>query len=353
MSRVGVIVRQDLTGLGVQTRAIAKLLGAHKLIVVDFSPLNGNEQHPELLNGLTANRTHIRGWIGRDQLDEVLSGIDTLVSCEIDYSIGYTLTARAKQRGVKTIIVANFEFSDWLQRPLLPRPDTIALHSEWRICDFAERMGFVPMVLRTPIDMSRYEDVFSDNKKRSYRFLHVAGRKTHDDRNGTQDLIKAVSLIPDSVDFELVIKTQTAEVVYANSTNTIDSRIKIDSSQPVDERDLYRGFDAMVLPRRYAGASLPMNEALASGLPVIMTHIDPNDLILPHWWLVDAERVGSFDARTTIDVYSADEESLAGRIAQFAVLSDETLEGYKKTARKIAEDNFSEESVMKEWKKVL
>lgn len=37
----------------------------------------------------------------------------------------------------------------------------------------------------------------------------------------------------------------------------------------------------MILPRKYAGLCLPMNEALMSGLPVIMTDIEPNNVILP------------------------------------------------------------------------
>ena len=101
--KIGVIVRQDLTGLGVQTRNIAKMLNADKIIVIDFSSLNGNEQHPELLDGLTDNRYDVYGFINLRNLDQVLEGIDVLVTCEIDYTAGYELTARAKQLGVKTI----------------------------------------------------------------------------------------------------------------------------------------------------------------------------------------------------------------------------------------------------------
>ena len=98
---------------------------------------------------------------------------------------------------------------------------------------------------------------------------------------------------------------------------------------------------------------LPMNEALAAGLPVIMTDIDPNNKILPQYWLVPAEKKTEFMARTMIDVYSADHAALAGRIAQFAVLGDELRVGYKDSARKIAKDQYSYETIKHKWDLLL
>jgi len=346
--KIGVIVRQDLTGLGVQTRNIAKMLNADKIIVIDFSSLNGNEQHPELLDGLTDNRYDVYGFINLRNLDQVLDGIDVLVTCEIDYTTGYELTARAKELGVKTILVSNYEFCDYLHRPLLPRPDIIANHSEWNNDKLEAIFDEVP-ILKSPVDMVAYETIYQQNRHRfgKPRFLHVAGRKTYEDRNGTQDLLAAVKLIPAEIDFELVIKTQTAEV------ESNDPRVRIDREEPADERELYRWYDAMILPRRYAGACLPMNEALAAGLPVIMTDIDPNNKILPSHWLVPADKKTEFMARTMIDVYSADHTALAGRIAQFAVLGDELRIGYKDEARKIAQEQYSYESIKHKWDLLL
>lgn len=129
--------------------------------------------------------------------------------------------------------------------------------------------------------------------------------------------------------------------------------MRIDREEPADERELYRWYDAMILPRRYAGACLPMNEALAAGLPVIMTDTDPNNKILPPYWLVPAEKKTEFMARTMIDVYSADHTALAGRIAQFAVLGDELRIGYKDSARKIAKDQYSYEVIKHKWDLLL
>jgi hypothetical protein len=41
--------------------------------------------------------------------------------------------------------------------------------------------------------------------------------------------------------------------------------------------DQYKDGDVLVIPRKYGGLCLPMQEALAHGIPVIMPDIEPND----------------------------------------------------------------------------
>jgi glycosyltransferase involved in cell wall biosynthesis len=153
-----------------------------------------------------------------------------------------------------------------------------------------------------------------------------------------------MKLIPESIDFELVIKTQSTEI-----SNIIDPRITIDKTEPVDEKELYRNFDAMIMPRRYGGACLPMNESLASGIPVIMTNIDPNNKVLPAEWLVPAKHNGSFMTRTKIDLYNADKNALADKIIEFATEPEENLIARKILAREIACNEYSSEVIKEKW----
>jgi glycosyltransferase involved in cell wall biosynthesis len=67
-------------------------------------------------------------------------------------------------------------------------------------------------------------------------------------------------------DYELIVTAQKDLGIVPK-----DSRLKIVVGNSENRQDLYSGYDAMVLPRRYAGLCLPMNEALISGLPVFMT----------------------------------------------------------------------------------
>lgn len=346
MTRVGVIVRADLTGLGVQSRNWVRLLKPHKVIMIDSRPFNNNEQHHEWYKEY--DPLLIYGFIQNWQIDTILKDIDVLLTFEIPYN--YELIKVAKARGIKTIIQNNWEFTDYLQQPNLPLPDLLVNHSYWHLNDQRMLWPEITEYCATPVFLGDYDSVYQQNVDREAktRFLHVAGRKTHEDRNGTKDLLEAVKLIPKDVDFELVIKAQTADVGEID-----DPRVVIDRNSPVDEKELYRDFDAVIMPRRYAGACLPMTEALASGLPVIMTDIDPNNKVLPHYWLVKAEKKGSFMARTPVEIYSANHESLAKKIEEFSKMPHVVMKSSKLEARDLALKEYSSESVKTKWALLL
>lgn len=344
--RLGIIARADLTGLGNQSRNWVRLLNPSKVIVIDSSPFNHNEQHLEWYDSF--DTTVINGFIQDAQIDSVLDDIDVLLTFEIPYN--YKLFSRAKARGVKTILQNNWEFTDYLQNKALPLPDLLVNHSYWNLDKQKKLWPEIADYCATPVFVEDYEDIYHENLNRigKRRFLHVAGRKTHLDRNGTDDLLQAVKLIPPEIDFELVVKTQTAEI-----SKTDDSRVVIDSDAPTDEKELFRGFDAMLFPRRYAGASLPLSEALTSGLPTVMTDISPNNIVLPSSWLVPAERKTSFIARALIDVYSADHSALASKIAQIVAMDGAALRTAKVEARAVAEREYSSEHIMNKWLSLL
>jgi hypothetical protein len=102
---------------------------------------------------------------------------------------------------------------------------------------------------------------------------------------------------------------------------------------------MYNGFDAMVLPRRYAGLCLPMNEALLSGLPVFMTNVSPNNQILPQDWLVDSDSIGSIRTKVRINLFEANNVLLAQTIDKYMSINDKT--NYKEQAYELGFNNFA------------
>jgi len=92
-----------------------------------------------------------------------------------------------------------------------------------------------------------------------------------------------------------------------------------------------------------------MNEALASGLPVIMTDISPNNKVLPPEWLVQSNMRFSFVARTTIEVYSADHQKLGATLDRLAHIDNESLINYKQQAYEIAVKEYSPEVIKEKW----
>ena len=340
-----IIARCDLTGLGNQSRNWVRLLNPDKVVIIDSTPFNGNEQHPEWYKDY--NTISINGFIDDDGIDKVLEDTDLLLTFEIPYN--YKLFERAKELGIKTILQNNWEFTDYLQQKL-PHPNLFMNHSYWHLNDQRALLGktwYVP----TPIFVDDYKEIYAENllsRRAVPRFLHVAGRQTVRDRNGTLDLVKAIEGIPTNIQFQLVIKTQTTEIEGAH-----DPRIIIDRDSPEDEKELYRGFDAMIMPRKFGGACLPMTEALAAGLPVIMTNVEPNNKILPKEWLVRTHSEEPLMTRTLISVDQADSHDLKNTIIKFAKRSVNEKRKDSRKARDIAIKEYSPSSVLSKWRSVV
>lgn len=342
---VGVIARADLTGLGIQSRNWIRLLDPDKVIVINSRPFNSNEQHFEWYSN-RRNAYRIDGFIKPNEMNPILDNLDVLLTFEIPYN--YDILRVARNRGIKTIIQTNWEFLDYLKTPDLPLPDLLVNHSRWHLDEQEVRWPHITEYCPTPLFVEDYDEIYQQNLTRDAtemrRFVHIAGRKTYQDRNGTQDLIGAMKLVPKEEKFELVIKTQNTEIEPSD-----DKRITIDRSMPADEKELYRNFDAMVMPRKYGGACLPMNESLAAGLPVIMPRIDPNDKILPNQWLIQANVTSSVMTRAQIDIYTSDHQQLATKLVEFNNMTWEDLQSQKILAREIAVREYSSEVVKEKW----
>jgi glycosyltransferase involved in cell wall biosynthesis len=103
-----------------------------------------------------------------------------------------------------------------------------------------------------------------------------------------------------------------------------------------DRAELYASFDVLILPRRYGGLCLPMSEALASGLPVIMSNTSPNDAILPADWLVPGAFNGGFTSRVAIQYFNVNIAVLAQKLDEWATMPDEMLDQHKARALELS-----------------
>jgi len=109
--------------------------------------------------------------------------------------------------------------------------------------------------------------------------------------------------------------------------------------------------DAMVLPRRYAGLCLPMNEALMSALPVFMTDISPNNYILPKEWLVETSLISLFRTKVRIELFEANKEKLANQIDEY--VNNKNKNEYKEKAYQIGNDNFNPENLVDKYLEII
>ena len=328
---LGIVVRADNTGLGNQTRELVKMLNPSKILIIDSSQFHNRfAQHYEWYEG--RDITVSKGFPDNRTLLKFFSGITCVISCETFYSKFFVTLAKKKR--IKTILQYNFEFLGYLSedRPILP--DVLLAPTTWRIDEIQKRFGDKCLVthLPPPTDETLFNNNMNKNKLRTNRLLHVGGKAAIYDRNGTNSVIDMLG--HSNGDYELVIKSQSDLKIDCK-----DKRLTVSIGNEQNFQDLYAGYDALVLPRRYAGLCLPMNEALLSGLPVFMTDISPNNKILPSEWLVSSHFVKNFMAKVGIELYEVDPRKLAKTIDKYFSQSD--LSKDKERAFNIGYDNFS------------
>lgn len=339
--RIGLIARSDNSGLGNQTRELAYMLNPSKILLIDSYSFNRNEQHPEWYKEYNVKKNS--GFISDRVAQEFLKDLDVVISCEIFYNKNFPIFAR--ENGVKTILQYNYEFLDNLQNNKLPLPDILLSPSKWNLEDVVSKFGKSCKVLHLPppTDHKLFERARQLNSKQTRKILHIAGKVAVNDRNGTDTVIEMMKYCKE--DFVLEIRSQS-KLRYSID----DDRIKIITENVAKQEDLYSGYDAMVLPRRYAGLCLPMNEALLSGLPVFMTDVSPNNQVLPSDWLVESHVIGKLMTRTLLNVYSADPVQLAQKIDSYM---SEDQEESKLKAFEIGYENFSYESLKPKYLEIL
>lgn len=329
--RLGIIARSDNTGLGNQTRNIVNMLKPDKILLIDSRPFNENRQHPEWYAGYPCITTK-GGFASREEVAEFLADLDVVFTCESFYS--NLFLALAEKRNVKTINQYNYEFLDLVKDPNQRMPTMLLSPSIWNINHVVDIVQGNAMVghLPPPIDPDNFAAPRESNMSKTHnRILHIAGKFASKDRNGTSTVIDMLQY--STANYELVIKSQTPI-----ETDCRDPRLILDISNTESSVNLYDGFDAMVLPRRYAGLCLPMNESLMSGLPVFMTDISPNNFVLPEEWLVESDKIDKLMTRMWLDVYGANPKKLANLIDNYVESNDK--QNQKKKAYEIALQHF-------------
>jgi glycosyltransferase involved in cell wall biosynthesis len=329
--RLGIIARSDNTGLGNQTRELVNMLNPDKILLIDSTPFNKNIQHPEWYEKYSCIKSS--GFPSLQHIKLFLKDIDVVLSCETFYDQNFI--RYANKYNVKTILQYNYELFGHLSNPNLPLPTVLLSPSMWQIEHIKKMFGSKTKVIHLPPPTN--EELFSkikeNNLSKSHnRILHIAGKKAAKDRNGTETVIDMLK--HSKADYELVVRSQS-EI----ETNIKDSRLRVEIGNPDNRESMYDGFDAMVLPRRYAGLCLPMNEALMSALPVFMTDISPNNFILPPEWLVKSDSIGTIRTKIRLELFEADPKALAKTIDNYVNVKDKT--SYKEQAYNIGISNFS------------
>ncbi len=380
--RLGLIARADDTGLGVQTHEFYKHMDVAKTMVIDLSDFNQNEQHfdryPDatIVKGFPTPTDFSNFLKGLDIIFtcEIPYGYNLFEMAEfmgvktvLQYNYEFLDYLQSPQLPKPSLFVAptlwHYDEVAYDNKAVLPVPIATEHFNNREDCICQEEKktatttylptsgqygstGAKTLVSAKSVDKKQKDQKYTTPSMRgqqsttlgsvaesasSYQttcylhkvtadtFLHIVGKPAVHDRNGTSDLLKALQFV--TVPIKVIIKCQQkAYVEFLSSGFAIPENVElvIDTKTEDNYWDNYKEGDVLVMPRRYGGLCLPVNEALGAGMPVIMPAIDPNDTWLNTDWLVPATKTGEFMARTTIDIFTTDAEALAKKITQFA-----------------------------------
>lgn len=308
--KLGLVARADNTGLGIQTWEFYRHMKPAKVMLIDISELNGNPQHYERY----ANAQIVQGFPNRGDIREFLTGLDCIFVAESPYN--YALYDMAKEMGVKVAVQYNYEFFDWYSFPYFPTPDLLIAPSRWhfdQVDEWAKARGIAHIYIHVPVN----RNVIPKRRiTKATTFIHIQGKEAAHDRNGTEIVRRAAEIVGDRADIQILTQANGAGRLHY--------------------WELYETGDVLLLPRRYGGNCLPLNEALSAGMPVIMPDVSPNNQLLPREWLLPATKVGEFKPRMVVDIYGVEPEDLATKILEFAAMDIDEMETQNLLADAIA-----------------
>ena len=299
--KIGLIGRADRTGLGIETAEFVRHFPDTKVLIAAIPPKDAqNASYYDLnLKGLADCEV----WdmpLSDKVLRAFLKGLDVLFTIETPYNRNAYKIAR--EMGVKTILRVNYE---WLE-DYESNPDIFLAPSLWHFSNYPQPSAYLPYPIATDRIKFRL-------RKKAKTFVHIAGNmKAANDRNGTEALIKAIPLVKNQ-NIKFIIKSQV------EIPSIKDKRVQVICQDVENYWENWDGDgDVLVLPRRYAGQSLPLNEAMASGMAIMATNMSPQADFLPSELLIPIRGTLEMDINRPIEVCQINPRDIAAKIDEIA-----------------------------------
>lgn len=245
---LGVLLRADEGGLGTLTQEVARHVDPDGVLIVEVDPPRG---HVDLTRYQGAAHVTRISWPWRPGDEHTARAFAeahrTIYTAETLYGLPRT-GGRLVVHAMPELWAGETDRDVWA-------PTSWQLH----------RLPHDTRVMPVPVDRERCAP---REVTRVRRMLHVSAPAMLD-RNGTQFVAQALPYCHQP--FELII-TGPGKPLEA----TMVGKVKVTPGP--DVRDYWRAYDdvdALVLPRRYGGLSLPMQEAASIGLPIVSLALEP------------------------------------------------------------------------------
>lgn len=261
--KVGLIARADDRGLGIMTWEFHRAMRPHATLVVREPGAEARGFLPHLDRYPDATVVTYDGGLPEAEVRAWLHGLDVVYSAETFYDD--RLLDWARDAKVATVLHAMPEF----YRGQLPT--SVWAPTPWRADTLPADHRLVPVPVagdRFPSPQLRALHVAGP-----LRVLHTAGHRAAADRNGTLQLLQALRRVREPVAVRML--TQDPSLPRYRAARHVQLTTEV-GGRP-NYWELYADADVLVLPRRYGGLCLPVQEAMAAGLAVVMPDCPPND----------------------------------------------------------------------------
>lgn len=196
--------------------------------------------------------------------DELFEKSDVILFFETPFNWKYI--TRARELGKKTVLMPMYECT---QNPLPYIPDLILNNS-----DLEQKLYPEGIRVTTPVD-SKWK-----LREKALVFVHNAGNGGLGGRNGTKELLEAIRHVKNPI--KLIVRS----LIPIKQVD--DPRIEYRIGECPFE-DLYSEGDVFIFPEKFNGCSMPIQEAYASGMPIVCGDRFPMNKWLPKELLIPVE----------------------------------------------------------------
>jgi len=322
--KIGAILRADASGLGTLSLEFYRHFSLKALIPSNtqrrfefFRKFLPGSSSLKVDRSLFPDATFVDK-ITDEAVRNFVSDLDILLAFETPYN--WNAFTIARELGVKTILFVDFE---WTRKVVPVKPDLFMCTS---LADY-EEMEEPKMYL--PIPVNRELLPFRE-RTRAKVFLHNAGSGGKGGRNSTLELLQAIPLVKNNAAFLIRIKDldQYSDARVRKFLSKFprqllkegkefqlgNSMVRIKEGTVQNYYELYEGGDVLIHPQIYGGLSLPIQEAVSCGMPVIAVDRFPENQFLDKDLLVAPNKVEERMIHRKVKAHLISPESLAEKI---------------------------------------
>jgi len=260
--RLGAIFQCYNTGLGNIAWGFAEHYAFEKILLVDKKPM---QKFVKRFHNYRLTKS-----VDNSDIEWLLDGIDTLLVIETPYE--NRIFELARRKGIKTVFMPMYE---WMSKTIGLEKLDVILCPSLATYDLIKTKNKILVDTEIPVDLSRFKPRLV---KKAKTFLHNSGHGGLMDRNSTGELLKAIPMVKSDVKFIVNSQFPLPECT--------DERLTVNIGNYENYWDMYDKGDVYILIGKYGVAYLGIQEACASGMPIMFSDIDPFNRYLPKELLV-------------------------------------------------------------------